>query len=148
MNRESLLAGVLLAAPLLAQPAKFQEHVVATGPRAGGYQVVIADVNHDGKPDLIALASGLRELDWYENPGWQKHVIVDGIRQPINLAMVGPDTIALAHDFSPNAKRSIGTVSILERTGDNMEADGYRQGAVIAPATDVERDAGERSADE
>jgi hypothetical protein len=102
--------------------AKFTTHEIATGLR-GGYQVVVADMNHDGKPDLIALASGLTELDWYENPGWQKHVIVTGIRQPINLAVVNLDkdgipVIALAHEFSPNATRSIGIVSILEAQGD------------------------------
>ena len=102
--------------------AKFTTHEIATGLR-GGYQVVVADMNHDGKPDLIALASGLTELAWYENPGWQKHVIVSGIRQPINLAVVKSDkdgipVIALAHEFFANAARSIGIVSILESAGD------------------------------
>jgi FG-GAP repeat. len=46
----------------------------------GGYQVVIADLNKDGKPDIIALASGLPELLWYENPFWQKHVLATGVR--------------------------------------------------------------------
>jgi hypothetical protein len=111
-----------LSATVFAQPAaKFQAHEVATGMR-GGYQVVIADMNHDGKPDLIGLASGLTELAWFENPGWQKHVIVSDIRQPINLAVVKVDatgvTIVLATDFSPNAKQSVGTVMVLESTGD------------------------------
>ena len=102
--------------------AKFATHEIATGLR-GGYQVVVADMNHDGKPDLIALASGLTELDWYENPGWQKHVIVTGIRQPINLTVVNLDkngipVLALATEFSPNAARSAGIVSILESNGD------------------------------
>ena len=120
VNRIALFAAIALLAS--AQPAaKFQTHEVATGMR-GGYQVVIADMNHDGKPDLIGLASNLTELAWFENPGWQKHVIVDGIRQPINLAVVKADTtgvtIVLANDFSPNAKQSIGTVMVLESTGD------------------------------
>jgi len=55
---------------LAAPPAQFTEHTVATGLRRG-YQVAIADLNHDGKPDLIALAQGLPELVWYENP-WPK----------------------------------------------------------------------------
>src|SRR5579883_1328848 len=111
----------LLALPLLAQPAKFREHLIASG-QSGGYQVVIADMNHDGKPDVIALASGLRELAWYENPTWQKHVIVEGIRQPINVIVVKPGVLALAHEFSPQAKRSIGTVSILENeSGDTWK---------------------------
>jgi len=116
---------LFLTLPALAQPVKFREHVVATG-QTGGYQVVVADMNHDGKPDLIALASGLRELAWYENPGWQKHVIVEGIRQPINVAVVrldarGIPVLALAHEFSPRAKNSIGIVSILENDGETWK---------------------------
>jgi hypothetical protein len=111
------LAGAAFAQPI----AKFQTHEVATGLR-GGYQVVIADINQDGKPDLVTVASNLTEVAWFENPGWQKHVIVSDIRQPINLAVVKADktgvVIALATDFSPNAKQSAGTVMILESTGD------------------------------
>jgi hypothetical protein len=121
MTRSVWLCFALAATASAQSAAKFQAHEVATGLR-GGYQVVIADMNHDGKPDLIGLASGLTELAWFENPGWQKHVIVSGIRQPINLAVVKADktgvVIALATDFSPNAKQSIGTVMILESTGD------------------------------
>jgi FG-GAP-like repeat len=106
-----------MSAPMFAQTAKFQAHEVATGLR-GGYQVVIADMNQDGKPDLVTVASNLTEVAWFENPGWQKHVIVSDIRQPINLAIVKADktgvVIALATDFSPNAKQSAGTVMILE----------------------------------
>src|SRR5207237_971442 len=56
---------------------QFTAHEIATGLR-GGYQVVVADMNKDGKPDVIALASGLPELVWYENPAWQRHVIATG----------------------------------------------------------------------
>jgi Aldos-2-ulose dehydratase, beta-propeller domain/FG-GAP-like repeat len=90
---------------------------------AGGYQVVVTDVNRDRKPDIIAVASGLKELRWYENPGWQKHVIVTGINQPINAAAFDVDSdgipeIALAHEFSNVYARSPGVVSILTHQGD------------------------------
>src|SRR5262245_61088333 len=65
------LSSMLAAAP---PPAKFTEHTIATGLRRG-YQVVVADLNRDGKPDLIALASGMPELVWFENPSWERHVI-------------------------------------------------------------------------
>jgi FG-GAP-like repeat len=115
----SLLALPLLAAP----PAKFAEHTIATGLR-GGYQVVIADLNHDGKPDLIALASGMPELVWYENPGWQRHVIAGGFTQMINLAVIdsgrgdGIPDIVLAHEFAMVADKSAGVVSVLRHNGD------------------------------
>src|SRR5580704_5779531 len=108
------IAWMLFVAPLLAvSPAQFAEHTVGTGLR-GGYQVVIADLNHDGKPDLIALASGMPELVWYENPGWERHVIAGGFTQMINLAVVptgradGIPDIVLASGFANVASKSAG----------------------------------------
>ena len=46
-----------------ALPRSFAS-IIATGLK-GGYQVVAADMNRDGKPDLIALASGMPDLVWY-----------------------------------------------------------------------------------
>jgi mannose-6-phosphate isomerase-like protein (cupin superfamily) len=105
-----------------ALAARFTAHTIATG-LSGGYQVVVADLNRDHKPDIIALASGLKELKWYENPGWQPHVLVSGINQPINAAADDVDgdgipEIALAHEFSNVYARSIGIVSILTHQGD------------------------------
>ena len=56
--------------------AQFAAHPVATEIR-GGYQVVAADLNRDGRTDLVALGSQMAELVWFENPGWQRHVIYD-----------------------------------------------------------------------
>jgi FG-GAP-like repeat len=105
-----------------APPASFAEHTIATD-LAGGYQVVVADINHDGKPDLIALASGLKELAWFENPGWQRHVLVANLSRPINCSAWdidgdGVPEIALAYEFSNNPSQSAGVVSILKHKGD------------------------------
>ncbi len=102
--------------------AQFQEHPIASNLR-GGYQVVAADLNRDGKPDLIALASGLNELAWFENPGWQRHVLATGLSRPINLAVSdsgrdGNPTIVVAQEFSTDARKSAGIVSVLTCTGD------------------------------
>jgi hypothetical protein len=69
-NPHLLAAATLACAAALAAPPeiRFQAHTIATG-LSGGYHVVVADMNHDGKPDIIALAAGLSELVWYENPG-------------------------------------------------------------------------------
>jgi hypothetical protein len=64
-----VVTAILLIMKLAAAPVEFREHTVATD-LAGGYQVVPCDVNHDGKMDLIALASGMTELVWFENPTW------------------------------------------------------------------------------
>jgi len=113
----------LAALPLVAaQPPQFVEHTIATELR-GGYQVVVADLNHDGKPDLIALASGLPELVWFENPGWERHVIVSGQSRMINCVAVpgakdGIPDIVLASEFSNQAKDSVGIVSLIRHHGD------------------------------
>jgi hypothetical protein len=105
-----------------AEPARFAEHTIATGLK-GGYQVVVADLNHDGKPDLIALASGMPELVWYENPTWERHVIAGGFTRMINCAARDTDgdgipEIVLASGFSNEAKNSAGIVSLLHSDGD------------------------------
>ena len=115
-------AVVLIGSPGDSLAAGFTAHTIAIG-LSGGYQVVVADLNRDGKPDIIALASGLKELRWYENPGWEKHVLVTGINQPINAAAYDVDgdgipEIALAHEFSNVYARSLGIVSILTHQGD------------------------------
>ncbi len=103
-------------------PAQFREHVIATDLK-GGYQVVVADLNRDGKPDLIALASGMKELVWFENPGWNRHVIAGNLSGMINLTTIDTDgdgvpAIVLAHEFSNQAKNSLGIVSLLQHQGD------------------------------
>jgi hypothetical protein len=108
---------LLFALPLLAAaPAVLVEHTIANDLK-GGYQVVAADLNHDGRPDLIALASGLTELNWYENPGWQRHVLATGQSRMINCVVVGNE-IVVASAFANQAKDSVGIVSVL-RPGDD-----------------------------
>jgi hypothetical protein len=133
----SSIAAVVLAGQTPAPPAAgppvasessatgFVTHPIDTG-LTGGYQVVVADLNRDGKPDIIALATGLKELRWYENPGWQKHVLVTGINQPINAAAYDVDgdgipEIAFAQEFSNVYGKSLGIVSILTHQGDPRE---------------------------
>ena len=117
-------AGFLVLCSTLqaAEPARFAGHTIATGLK-GGYQVVVADLNHDGKPDLIALASGMPELVWYENPTWERHVIAGGFTRMINCAAWDADgdgipEIGLASGFSNEAKNSAGIVSLLHSDGD------------------------------
>ena len=123
--------GALIAVPAprvgvaqapVASPSAFTPHTIDTG-LTGGYQVVIADLNRDARPDVIALASGLKELRWYENPSWTKHVLVTGLNRPINAAAHdldgdGVPEIALAHEFSAVYATGLGVVSILTHQGD------------------------------
>ncbi len=120
VNLKLYLLLALAMAQADASLAQFVEHTIATG-LTGGYQVVAADINRDGRPDLVALASGMPELVWFENPGWQRHVIASNLSQMINLAFLDSGTepvIVLASGFSSEARNSPGIVSVLEPDGD------------------------------
>lgn len=110
---------------LLAAVPQFREQSIADDLK-GGYQVVAVDLNKDGKLDLIALASGMDELVWFENPGWQRHVLARGLKRTINLAVLDTDgdgipEILVAHEFANEAAKSIGIVSLLHAQGDPRE---------------------------
>jgi hypothetical protein len=117
----ALLFGMSTAL-MAGENIRFGAHTIATD-LAGGYQVVACDVNGDGKIDLIALASDMTDLVWFENPGWQRHVIAGNLPHMINLAAWDLDgdgipEIALAYGFSMNAAKSAGRVAILHHQGD------------------------------
>jgi hypothetical protein len=42
-----------------------------------GYGTAIADMNGDKKPDIILCDA--RNIAWYENPSWKKHIIVENL---------------------------------------------------------------------
>jgi hypothetical protein len=79
---------IVLLAAMAASGAnsmtQFREHTIAED-LPGAYQVLPVDLNKDGRPDLIALASNMRELVWFENPTWERHVIAGGLTSLINL---------------------------------------------------------------
>lgn len=111
------------APPAAGSGVEFAAHTIGTELR-GGYQVVVADLNKDGKPDVIGLASGIPEFVWYENPGqapgspWPRHVIASGVSQLINTAANDLDgdgipELALAQGFTTSPKTSTGIVSIV-----------------------------------
>jgi hypothetical protein len=110
-----LLMLVAIVAPAWA--IDFTAHVIASD-LSRGYQVIAADMNKDGRPDLVTLASGMPELYWFENPDWKRHTIAGPFNQPINLAARDIDgdgipEIGVAHEFANQAKNSVGVVTML-----------------------------------
>lgn len=104
------------------QATHFEERTLATDLK-GGYQVVACDVNGDGKLDLIALASDMPDLVWFENPTWERHVMAHNLPSMINLACwnTTPHSIpqvVVAYGFSMNPRESAGIVSVLTPDGD------------------------------
>src|SRR5689334_5171807 len=84
-----------------------------------GYQLVAADLNHDGRTDLIAVDERGTELAWYENPSWQRHVLIANVPRTINLDVYDTDgdgipEIAMGHNFETVPEKSVGNVLILK----------------------------------
>ena len=127
LTAAALITASVARLPLRAQaPAggatEFVAHEIGTGLR-GGYQVVITDINNDGKPDILALASNIPELVWFENPSWTRHVLASGQAQMINAAAYDIDgdgipELALAQGFTTSTKTSTGILSILTHGAD------------------------------
>ena len=44
-----------------------------------GYGIAIADMNADKKPDIVLCDA--RNIAWYQNPSWKKHIIVENLTQ-------------------------------------------------------------------
>ena len=101
---------------------RFATHTI-DGALAGGYQPVVADLNRDGRPDVIGLSTRAGELAWYRNPGWERHVLTTGLNRAINAAARDLDgdgipEIALAHEFGTTHAGSLGILSLLTHRGD------------------------------
>jgi len=54
-----------------------------------GYAVVIADVNNDGKPDIVVVDQ--TRVIWFENPTWKKRIIIEGGTKPDNVCIAAYD---------------------------------------------------------
>jgi hypothetical protein len=107
----ALSLAVLRAAPA-AGPVEFVAHDI--DPKMpGAYAVNTADFNKDGKIDVIANSVGARDLAWYENPSWTRHVVVTDAQQIVNQAMTdlngdGIPELAFQSGFSMQPAKSAG----------------------------------------
>jgi hypothetical protein len=115
-------AHLLLAAlPALAGVPPFHAVDAVTGLKMG-YQLVVVDLNKDGRKDLIVVDERSTELAWYENPSWTRHVLAENVPRVINLDATdlngdGIPEIAMAHGFETNPEKSAGVVLLLESAG-------------------------------
>jgi hypothetical protein len=73
----------------------------------GAYQVEVADVDGDKKPDIIAVGGGT--CAWYQNPTWKKRIVSGPDRTPRIISSATADLdgdgraeIAIAYDFEMN----------------------------------------------
>jgi hypothetical protein len=99
----------------------FTKHAIASF--NSGYALAIADIDHDGKRDVVALSSGSAGLVWFKNPEWTKYTITTAAKQliftaPYDVDGDGDIDLALISDFDMNNTNSGGTVSWAEAPSD------------------------------
>ena len=88
-----------------------------------GYAVLAEDVDGDGKTDIVAINE--TTANWWRNPGWERHVILDGKTEKDNVAIAAHDIdgdgkldLALAAAWRPSDTQGGGTLQWIGPTGD------------------------------
>jgi hypothetical protein len=84
------------------------------------YAVAVADVDEDGLEDIVAVNE--RQVHWYKNPDWTKHVIIEDQTERDNVCIAPHDIDGDGHiDFALGAGWTmIGTIQWLSR-GDSLD---------------------------
>jgi hypothetical protein len=83
-----------------------------------GYGLAIADVQGDGKPDI--LLADKTQIVWYQNPTWEKHVIAENLTEKDNVCIAARDIdgdgkceIAVGAQWQPSDTENSGAVFYL-----------------------------------
>lgn len=81
-----------------------------------GYGTAIADMNGDKKPDIILCDA--RNIAWYENPSWKKHIIVENLttRDHVCIAVRDIDGDGKA-EIAAGAQWNPGETSDISKSG-------------------------------
>lgn len=116
-----ILSLFVASGPSAGEFPAFREHVI--NPEAGtGLAITVADVNHDGKLDIVGVSAD--DVAWYENPSWERHLMAPTIRNS-NVCIAAEDLdgdgipeFALGADWQPNNTASGGALFLLSHGGD------------------------------
>ena len=91
-----------------------------------GYAVRVADVDADGKPDVLVCDAA--RVVWFRNPDWKLHTVIDNKAAGVKADNVCIDTydvdadgrldVALGADWQPNNTRTGGSLQWLQQPKD------------------------------
>jgi hypothetical protein len=83
-----------------------------------GYGVAVADVDGDGKPDV--LLADKKQFVWYRNPTWEKFLIAENLTEKDNVCLAAQDLdgdgkceIAVGGEWNPGDTEKSGAVFYL-----------------------------------
>ena len=113
MKASNVLILSLLGGAALGQAADLPtfRHVTIDDKVRIGYGIAIADMNADKKPDIVLCDA--RDIAWYQNPSWKKHIIVENLTQR--------DHVCIAHAHAA-AGRGTPDVRVMVRAVDGNVA--------------------------
>ncbi len=115
----ALLAGHAGPTPAAEGIAHFKTHIIEEGERSA-YKIDFADVNSDGRPDILLTTILAAEPAWYENPGWERHLISDALESTalvVTAADVAGDStpeLFVVAGFSPVNENNLGKIYRLD----------------------------------
>lgn len=100
------------------------------------YALAVADVNGDGRSDIVAVSEN--RVQWYENPTWAKHVILENQTELDNVCIAPTDIDGDGKvDFALGAGwTKIGTIQWIQRS---PEPDAKWQVRFIGKETSLHR---------
>lgn len=90
-----VLIGVAFVESSFAGCPKFTEQIIDPNIGEVCYAVTKADVNGDGKIDIVAVSEN--RVQWYEAPSWTKHIILEDQTERDNVCIA-------AHDIDGDGK--------------------------------------------
>jgi hypothetical protein len=127
MNKAIALWLLMGSATLLAEEKtpKFREQTIDDKIEIG-YAVTVADVDGDGKPDILVVDK--KQIVWYHNPDWTKHVIAENLTEHDNVCIAARDidgsgkcSIAVGAEWNPADTVNSGAVFYLIPPADRTQ---------------------------
>ena len=81
---------LLSSIPILAaEPPEFQWTEKEIDTIEIGYGLQLTDVDGDGKTDIVLADK--KTIQWYRNPGWEKHIIARDLTRRDNVCVTARD---------------------------------------------------------
>src|SRR5438094_4497183 len=91
-----------------------------------GYGVTVADVDGDGKPDI--LLADKKQFVWYRNPTWEKFVLAENLTKEDNVCIAAADIdgdgkceVAVGAEWNPGDTVNSGAVFYLIPPADRTQ---------------------------
>ena len=105
------------------------------------YGLAVADINGDGRIDIIAGSTGESIIAWYEAPGWKRHLVTDHgsghiTIAPYDLTGNGTPDLIVGSGFNRGVNAAGGYLHWLEapaEDGQNWRELPYRRGPLYSP---------------